>query len=60
MRKYIALFTSLALLGLCRAGYSADEKKGDAKVPAVLNFKMKGIDGKEVDLCNTRARLSCS
>src|SRR5271157_2988889 len=57
MRKLLTLFTSLAMLGLCRASYSDDAQKGDAKVPAVLNFKMKGIDGKEVDLAQYQGKV---
>lgn len=36
---------------------SAEEKKGDKKVPAVLNFKMKGLDGKDVDLSRYRGKV---
>ncbi len=57
MRILIALFTTAALLGLSQAGYGDDVKKGDAKVPAVLNFKMKGIDGKEVDLAQYQGKV---
>jgi hypothetical protein len=41
----------------------ADKDKGDAKVPAVLNFTMKSLDGKPVNLSKRnyaldKARLS--
>ena len=32
-------------------------KKGDKKVPAVLNFKMKDIDGKDVDLSKYQGKV---
>ncbi len=37
----------------------ADEKKGTkkTKVPAVLNFKMKGLDGKTVDLSKFQGKV---
>src|SRR5262249_28439154 len=33
------------------------EKKGDAKVPGVLNFKMKALDGSEVDLSKYQGKV---
>jgi glutathione peroxidase len=35
----------------------AEDKKGDKKVPGVLNFKMKGLDGKEVDLSKFQGKV---
>ena len=35
----------------------AEEKKEDKKVPPVLNFKMKGLDGKEVDLSKFQGKV---
>jgi glutathione peroxidase len=32
-------------------------EKGDKKVPAVLNFKMTGLDGKEVDLAQYQGKV---
>jgi glutathione peroxidase len=56
MRKSVALLGALALLGLCLPA-RAEDKKGDTKVPEVLNFKMKGIDGKEVDLSRYKGKV---
>ena len=56
MRKSITLCAILALLGLSfSVAYS--QNKGGAKVPDVLNFKMKGIDGKEVDLSQYKGKV---
>ncbi len=44
---------SLSALALCAVVFSAraeDKAKADPKVPAVLNFEMKDIDGKDVKL----------
>jgi glutathione peroxidase len=57
MRKVGAMLASVAALGLFAALAAAADKKGDDKVPAVLKFKMKGIDGKEVDLSNYRGKV---
>jgi glutathione peroxidase len=35
----------------------AEEKKGDKKVPAALNFTMKGLDGKDVDLSKYQGKV---
>jgi glutathione peroxidase len=36
----------------------AEEKgKGDGKVPAVLNFKMKTLDGQDADLSNYQGKV---
>jgi glutathione peroxidase len=44
------------LLVLAPAFVRARDKE-DAKVPGVLNFKMKGIDGKEVDLSKLKGKV---
>ena len=53
--------TSLCLLAglLVAPGFAFvdDKDKGDRKVPAVLNFKMKGLDGKEVDLAQYQGKV---
>ena len=44
---------SLSALALCLIGFTAQAEKApkaDPKVPAVLNFEMKDIDGKDVKL----------
>jgi glutathione peroxidase len=51
MRSLIALAIVLALPGLVLA----EEK--EKKVPAVLNFKMKNIEGKEVDLSTYQGKV---
>jgi glutathione peroxidase len=56
MRNPFALLVALAVLGLAVPLAAAADKKGD-KVPAVLAFKMKGIDGKEVDLSQYRGKV---
>ena len=35
----------------------AEDKKGDTKVSGPLSFKMKGIDGKEVDLGQYKGKV---
>ncbi len=56
MRKVGILVAAMAVLGLCAPLSRAEDKKGD-KVPAVLNFKMKGLDGKEVDLAQYQGKV---
>jgi glutathione peroxidase len=50
---------SLAGLVLLALGFAvADDKdKGDKKVPAVLNFKMKALDGQETDLSQYQGKV---
>ncbi|HKI37978.1 MAG TPA: glutathione peroxidase [Gemmataceae bacterium] len=57
MRTLGALLAAVAVLSLCIPLARAEGKKGDKKVPAVLNFKMKGIDGKEVDLSQYQGKV---
>jgi glutathione peroxidase len=56
MRQLGALLAVVALLGACAPLARAADKKGD-RVPAVLNFKMKGLDGKEVDLSQYQGKV---
>ena len=56
MRKLVAVL-AVAALGVCLPAARADDKKEDKKVPAVLNFKMKGIDGKDVDLAKYQGKV---
>ncbi len=51
MRKFVALFSALALVGVT-AGARADDK-----VPSVLNFKMKSIDGADLDLAQFNGKV---
>jgi len=55
MRK-IVCSVCVALLA-CVPVVRAEEKKEEKKVPAVLSFKMKGIDGKEVDLAQYQGKV---
>jgi glutathione peroxidase len=65
MKNFVScslLFVAVAAL-MCAAGQGADKDKkakndkGDAKVPAALNFKMKGLDGKPVDLSKYKGKV---
>src|SRR5262245_58782751 len=47
MRYSAAL--AIVVIPVVLSAVRADEK-GDKKVPSVLNFKMQGLDGREVDL----------
>jgi glutathione peroxidase len=46
----------LGLLLVLAPAFARDEK-GDGKVPDVLNFKMKALDGKEVDLAKFQGKV---
>lgn len=53
---------SLGLLVVCLVGAvlaapSVGQEKGDKKVPEVLNFKMKGLDGKDVNLADFQGKV---
>jgi glutathione peroxidase len=56
VRTLVCLAAGL-LAFLPAAARAEDRVKGDRKVPAVLNFKMKGLDGKEVDLGQYRGKV---
>jgi len=55
MRLTVALLTGLLVLAPTAA--RAEEKKGDKKVAPALNFKMKDIDGKDVDLSKYQGKV---
>jgi len=57
MRKLVTLVAVVMLFSLCAPLARAADKKGDAKVPPALNFKMKGIDGKDVDLAQYQGKV---
>jgi glutathione peroxidase len=57
MKIVLALFTATALLAMVSGVVNSEEKKGDKKVPAVLNFKMKRLDGKEADLSKYQGKV---
>jgi glutathione peroxidase len=54
-RTATLLGAGLAFLAMTHAGQAQD--KGGDKVPAALNFKMTGLDGKEVDLAQYRGKV---
>src|SRR3954462_13860331 len=57
MTRNLAVAATLAvLLGVAGPAW-AGEKKGGKKVPPVLNFKMTGLDGKEVDLAKYQGKV---
>ena len=46
-----------AVLAAAPAVFAADKDSGDKKAPAVLNFKMKSLDGKETDLSQFQGKV---
>jgi glutathione peroxidase len=46
----VLMFAAAGLLAVVGGTVNSDEKKGEKKTPAVLNFKMKRLDGKPGDL----------
>jgi glutathione peroxidase len=48
---------SLVGLLVLAPAFARAEDKGDKKVPGVLNFKMKGLDGKDVDLSQFQGKV---
>jgi glutathione peroxidase len=56
MRVVLSLLTSLVLVVVPVALARAAEK-GAKQVPAVLNFKMKGLDNKDVDLSQYQGKV---
>src|SRR4051794_4549583 len=55
MLKLTGLFAGLAALVVCVAFVGGADEKG--KVPAVLNFTMKSIDGNPVDLSKYQGKV---
>lgn len=56
MRKTIGVVAaSLLLAGI--AGVVSSDEKGDKNVPAVLNFKMKKLDGSDVNLADYKGKV---
>jgi glutathione peroxidase len=54
MRKYLFAFAALALAGVASA---ADKPQGGKKVNGPLDYKMHGIDGKDVDLSKYKGKV---
>jgi glutathione peroxidase len=57
MLRCTVIVVGLALALSSSAGATDAGEKGDKKVPAVLNFKMTGLDGKEVDLAQYQGKV---
>ena len=57
MRNICLGLPVLAALATPLRAADTDKEKGDRKVPAVLNFKMKALDGKEVDLSKYQGKV---
>jgi glutathione peroxidase len=57
MKNVVALFTMTALLVVASGIVNSEEKKREKKVPAVLNFKMKKLDGKPVNLADYQGKV---
>ena len=49
-KNAVLMFAAIGLLAVVGGTGKSDEKSGEKKVPAVLNFKMKRLDGKPGDL----------
>ncbi|HTU19834.1 MAG TPA: glutathione peroxidase [Gemmataceae bacterium] len=56
MRTLVGLVMGMLLLSPVLVG-AAGKNKGDKKVAPALNFKMKGLDGKEVDLSKFQGKV---
>jgi glutathione peroxidase len=57
MKNAVVLLTATALLGIASGVVNSEDKKGDKEVPAVLNFKMKRLDGKPGDLSTYKGKV---
>lgn len=61
MKNIAVLFVSASLLAVLSGVGSSEEKqaekKGDKKVPAALNFKMKRLDGKPANLGDYQGKV---
>ena len=51
------LLIAVATAFACTACYAEDKSKGETKVTGPLDFKMKGIDGNEVDLSKYKGKV---
>jgi glutathione peroxidase len=57
MRSLAAVVLGVVVLFAAGSSLGAEEKKGDKSVPAALNFTMKGLDGKDVDLSKYQGKV---
>jgi len=51
MLRFVALLSALAIVGMCSMAYSQDKAKN------ALDFKMKSIDGKDVNLSDYKGKV---
>jgi glutathione peroxidase len=56
MRKSVVALAALMLVSVLSWSVRSDDK-GDSKVPPALNFKMKKLDGKEVNLADYKGKV---
>jgi len=56
-KNAVLMFAATGLLAIVGGNVNSEEKKGDAKVPAVLNFKMKKLDGTPGDLSKYQGKV---
>ncbi len=57
MKNVVMSLTAMAMLAVVGGVVKSEDKKDDKKVPAVLNFKMKKLDGKETDLSAYKGKV---
>jgi glutathione peroxidase len=57
MRSLAAVVLGVVVLFAAGSSLRAEDKKGEKKVPAALNFTMKGLDGKDVDLSKYQGKV---
>lgn len=58
MRSLFRLLVCVIALGLCLSPMAmGDDNQGGKKVPATLNFTMKSLDGKDVDLSRYQGKV---
>jgi glutathione peroxidase len=57
MRRSIAVIAGSTLVLAAASFARAEEKKAEKKVPAVLNFTMKSLDGKDVELSKYQGKV---
>jgi glutathione peroxidase len=55
MRQFVVLFVALSFVAASSS--RADDEKGTKSVPGVLNFKMKSLEGKEVNLTRYKGKV---
>ncbi len=56
-KSAVLMFAATGLLAIVGGHVNSQEKKGDSKVPAVLDFKMKKLDGTPGDLSAYKGKV---